>query len=137
MGAVWVRHPLPELVLQQSANLFVVIQIEDTDAVGNIDQLLELEWADVFFVGPTDLSTSMGYHGDKRDPRVRDEVERVIQRIAKAETPAGVLAGNPEKARRFVELGVRWVAFNAESLLYSGSQVAREAARAHPEFRSS
>jgi 2-keto-3-deoxy-L-rhamnonate aldolase RhmA len=79
-GGRWARYgsgePLPDLVRALPGALVVVVQIEDMEALANLDRLLELDEPDVFFIGPTDLAASMGLYGDKSSPHVADAVAR-------------------------------------------------------------
>ncbi|MDX2203650.1 MAG: aldolase/citrate lyase family protein [Hyphomicrobiaceae bacterium] len=85
-----------------NARSLVCVQIEHTRAVANIDEILGVAGIDVFFVGPSDLSQSMGHPGNPQAPEVAAAIETVLGRIrargltpgmpATAETLAGVRA---------------------------------------------
>jgi 2-keto-3-deoxy-L-rhamnonate aldolase RhmA len=130
-GARWARHgtagKLPDLVRGLPSALVVVSQIEDTEAVDNLDSLLALDQPDVYFIGPTDLSASMGVCGDRNDESVRALIRDTIGRIAAAGRTPGILAATVEEAAEAVALGVRFVAFNGESLAQWGARAALRA----------
>ncbi|KAF5324155.1 hypothetical protein D9619_011309 [Psilocybe cf. subviscida] len=65
----------------------VMVQIENTEAVENVKEIAEVPGVDLLFIGPYDLSISLGY--PKPDPDPHPEVEQVIQKILKSAHAAG------------------------------------------------
>jgi 4-hydroxy-2-oxoheptanedioate aldolase len=120
--------PLPDLVSELPSSLLIVVQIEELEAIANLEEILGLEEPDVYFVGPTDLASSMGLFGDKSDSQVIAKVEETIERIVAAGKTAGILASSLQDAAASVRLGVRYLAFNGESLAVWGAQAALSAA---------
>ncbi|MCH7642604.1 MAG: 2-dehydro-3-deoxyglucarate aldolase, partial [Chloroflexi bacterium] len=55
----------PDMVKALNDETLVCIQIEDREALDNLDEILEADGVDVFFVGPSDLSQSLGHPGDR------------------------------------------------------------------------
>ncbi len=90
-----------------NADTFLAIQIEHKDAVADVERIAAVPDVDVLFVGPADLSQSMGLPGAWDHA----EVWRAIDRVAQAARANGVhwaiLPPNAEYARRCVELGCR------------------------------
>lgn len=132
-GGRWARYgtaqPLHQLVEEFKSSFVIVAQIEEVEAVERLDELLELEEPDVFLVGPTDLASSMGLRGDKSDRRVRELVDETLKRIVAAGRTAGALASSPAEATALIELGVRYLVFNGESLVQWGARLGLEAAK--------
>ena len=56
-------------------------QIEDLIAIENLDEILEVDNIDVFFVGPGDLSQELGYLGEPDHPEVKKVVQITIDRF--------------------------------------------------------
>jgi 4-hydroxy-2-oxoheptanedioate aldolase len=67
----------------------VVTQIENRESIKNIDEMLQVDGIDVFFVGPMDLSVSLGYPGETNHP----EVQAVISELSKKIRAKGKIAG--------------------------------------------
>jgi 4-hydroxy-2-oxoheptanedioate aldolase len=132
-GGRWARYgtaqPLHRLVEDFKSSFVIVAQIEEVEAVERLDELLELEEPDVFLVGPTDLASSMGLRGDKGDQRVQDLVNETLRRIAASGRTAGALASSPAEVPALLELGVRYLVFNGESLVHWGARLGLEAAK--------
>jgi len=79
------RYAVPD----DHPNRLLIGMVESVEAVANLDAILAVAGIDVFFVGPGDLSQSMGYSpnvppGGRRAPEVLDVVEQTLQRIRAA-----------------------------------------------------
>ena len=107
----------PETVTQANAETMVIIHIETADAVEEIDGFLEVAGIDVLFVGPTDLSHSLGHPGRRDHPEVVAAIERVAQAVVDSPVAFGIYAGDSATARRWIERGARYVTTGIESLL--------------------
>ncbi|KAI0037159.1 Pyruvate/Phosphoenolpyruvate kinase-like domain-containing protein [Vararia minispora EC-137] len=68
-----------EYIQAATEDVLVIIQIETQEAVHNLEQIATVDGVDVLFIGPYDLSLSLGYTPPA--PDVHPEVEKVIQRI--------------------------------------------------------
>ncbi len=95
----------------------VVVQIETREAVDNIEELCSVEGIDVLFIGPSDLSQSLGVPGELDHPVVVDTVEQVAAAVTKSDKVLGLFAGTSEAASRGLELGARYIATGFEPLL--------------------
>ena len=71
---------------------FVLVFIEDLEAIENLDEILEVDNIDVFFVGPGDLSQELGHIGEQNHPEVDKLVQKTIDRITKKGKVAGTVA---------------------------------------------
>ena len=126
-NARWSQHGtgarLPDLVQRVSDELTVIVQVEDLSALDCLDDLLRLPLPDVYFIGPTDLSSSMGFGGDRKHPEVAKAIRSAISKIVGAGRTAGI-ACTPDDVHEYVALGVRYVALGGESLLVSAAKAA-------------
>jgi 2-keto-3-deoxy-L-rhamnonate aldolase RhmA len=105
----------------------VIVMIESTQAVENLDEILEVEGIDVFFVGPGDLSQSMGYSprvapGARRPQAVLDLVDETLGRIRRAGKFAGTLAVR-EDVGHLVEAGAQLLYYHADPFVNDGVKV--------------
>jgi 4-hydroxy-2-oxoheptanedioate aldolase len=91
----------------------VIVHIEEVKAIQNLDLLLEQEGVDVYYLGPVDLSNSLGIPGQTKDPRVKNLVDDAIQRIVGAGRTAGCIASDLTEAEHYVGLGARYIASHA------------------------
>ena len=95
---------------------FVLVFIEDLIAIENLDEILEVDNIDVFFVGPGDLSQELGYIGEPDHPEVRQVVQNTINQITKTGKVAGTVASSTSYewamqtgARFFLSGAIDWI----------------------------
>jgi 2-dehydro-3-deoxyglucarate aldolase/4-hydroxy-2-oxoheptanedioate aldolase len=105
----------------------VIVQIEHSEAVRNIDAILDVEGIDAALVGPYDLSASMGLIGQVEHPEVQAAIARVKEACQRHGVPIGVFVGGPERAKGYIQDGFRLVAVGTDTLLLV--QAARELAQ--------
>ena len=98
---------------------FVLVFIEDLIALDNLDEILEVDNIDVFFVGPGDLSQELGYIGEQNHPEVQKVVQDTITKITAKGRTAGTVASlsNYEWA---MKTGARFFLSGALDWIYSG-----------------
>lgn len=106
---------------QTFADTVVVAMIESLEAVENLDDIVRVEGIDVFFMGPNDLSHSMGLNGQTHHPDVQDLVLRCAARIRAAGKVPGTLVTR-ETVARFVGGGCRFLYEHANNFLLTGAQ---------------
>jgi len=124
------HEPLPEYVARANEENMVIAHIENYRAVDNLDALLAVDGIDIYYVGPEDLSNSLGIPGRSKDPKVVELVEYAIRRIADAGKVAGCIAADVPTARRYCELGARYIASHAIKFMAQASRQFLEEVRA-------
>ena len=113
---------------QANAESLVVVQIESQTAVGNVEEILRVEGIDVFFVGPSDLSQSMGHPGDAKAPRVAAAIASVTRAIV----DAGKTPGTPATADSVADVigaGNRYIYTHVPKLIGAGATAFLQVAR--------
>ena len=120
------RYAVPD----DHADRLLVVMIESTEAVANLDEILAVEGIDVFFVGPGDLSQSMGYSpsvapGAKRAQPVLDLVDKTLMRIREAGKIAGTLVVRHDIAH-LVSKGAQLLYYHADPFVTEGVKAMRE-----------
>jgi len=100
----------------QRANeeVMVIVQIEDLAGLEAVDEIASVEGIDVIFVGPLDLSGSMGVLGQVEHPKVQEAMDLVARTCAEHGVVAGTLATDPEKVNREFRRGFRFVAMGVD-----------------------
>lgn len=98
----------------------VVAMIESMPAIANLPELLNVEGIDVFFIGPNDLSHSMGYAAQMHHPEVKAMVKKASASIRDAgKTPGTLVVG--QTAAEFVAAGCRFLYEHTNSFIVAGA----------------
>jgi 2,4-dihydroxyhept-2-ene-1,7-dioic acid aldolase len=100
----------PDYTDRQNEEVTVIVHIEGERGVENLDEIMAVEGIDVLFLGPYDMSQSIGIPGQVRDERVEALMDEVCERAEKAGTIVGTYADDPEMARRWRDVGVQYIA---------------------------
>jgi len=116
------KQPLSDYAAEANRETMVIAHIEHYKAVENLDELLAVDGVDIYYLGPQDLSNSLGIPGRAKDPRVVDLVESSIRRIAAAGKVAGCLAVEADAAKRYLDLGARYLATHVVRFMADGSR---------------
>jgi 2-dehydro-3-deoxyglucarate aldolase/4-hydroxy-2-oxoheptanedioate aldolase len=106
--------PFAEYFRRANAETFIAIQIEHQDAVAEVEQIAAVPDVDVLFIGPADLSQSMGIPGEWNHPRVGEAVERVAKAARQHGIHWAILPPNLAYAQRCVELGCRMLSLGID-----------------------
>lgn len=99
----------------------IAIQLEERAAIANLDALLKVEGVDVFFVGPSDLSQSMGHPGNAKAPEVAAAINGSFERIV----AAGCIPGTPATAENVADVlkrGVRYIYTHVPRLIAASAK---------------
>jgi 4-hydroxy-2-oxoheptanedioate aldolase len=94
---------------EQNENAAVVVHIEGERALEEVEGIAAVEGIDALFVGPYDLSQSLGVPGEIGDPRITKAMAEVCSVAAAADTAVGAFASDPAMARRWEEAGADYV----------------------------
>lgn len=108
-----------EYVASANDTTAVIIQIEHVDAVDIIDDILAVPGIDGVFVGPYDLSASMGKTGQVADPDVQACIERVTACARGRNIPLGIFGATPEAVRPWIDQGYTLIAVGMDTFLFS------------------
>ncbi|HEY6012954.1 MAG TPA: aldolase/citrate lyase family protein [Candidatus Limnocylindrales bacterium] len=107
-----------------------IIQVESPSAVEHASEIAAIDGVDVLFVGPADLSHSMGIPGQFDDPRFHAALERVVAAAEGAGKAAGILLFNMAVLPRHLELGFRFIGLGSDnSFVADGARAAMGHAR--------
>ena len=91
----------------ESANtdIAVIIQAEHIDAVNNIDAIARVEGIDAVFIGPYDLSASMGKMGEVNDAEVVAAIDRVALACKENNVALGYFGVDAKSVQPYIEQG--------------------------------
>lgn len=114
---------VPDYLLKANEEICLIVQAETQQALENLEAILAVEGVDGVFIGPSDLSASMGLIGQANHPDVVDRVCKGLKTISDAGKTAGVLAVTPDLAAQYEKAGAHFIGVGVDaSLLAQGSK---------------
>jgi 4-hydroxy-2-oxoheptanedioate aldolase len=125
----WGRYP--QYAREANAQVCLLVQAETRTALDNLEAIAATDGVDGVFIGPADLSASMGHVGNAGHPEVQDAIEQAIATILGAGKAPGILATDESLARRYLDLGALFVAVGLDA-----SILARQTSALAARFRS-
>lgn len=108
MGDYFTRH---------EQEMCVLVQVETMEALEQVEEIAAVEGVDGVFIGPGDLSASMGYLNQTSHPNVVAEIESAMLRILSAGNRPGILTSTPDLARRYMAAGAVFTAVGIDVML--------------------
>jgi 2-keto-3-deoxy-L-rhamnonate aldolase RhmA len=110
------RYGLELATYLRTANeeTMVGVQIETKEALENLDAIASVAGVDLLFVGPQDLTLSLGLLDDRTNPRVHDAMRRVVEACERHGKVPGTLVVNPAEKRKAIELGFRFISLASD-----------------------
>ena len=102
---------------EANAQVCVLVQVETRQALAHLDAIAATEGVDGVFIGPADLSASMGHIGNPGHPEVQEAIADAIARIRRAGKAPGILTPNEALARKYLELGCTFTAVGLDTSL--------------------
>ena len=96
----------------------IVVQVETGDALNQLDRISSVQGIDGVFIGPSDLSASMGYLGNPGHAEVQAAIKAAVAPIRAAGKAAGILATSVTDAKRYLDWGYQFVACNVDVRIF-------------------
>jgi 2-keto-3-deoxy-L-rhamnonate aldolase RhmA len=101
-------------ISEANSSILLAVQIESVTGLANAAEIAAVEGIDVLFVGPLDLSISMGIQEPQQDQRFRDALLSVVQAANRSNKAAGILARNEAEAELYLTMGFRLLASGSD-----------------------
>lgn len=113
----WSRYP--NYLHEANERVCLLVQVETAEALGELDAIAQVEGVDGVFIGPADLSASMGLLGQPAHPTVKAAIEQAIRTIRSHGKAAGILCTDEALARHYAQVGAQFVAIGVDTTLLS------------------
>ena len=97
--------------------LCLLVQIETQAALDHLEAIAAVDGVHGVFIGPADLSASLGYPGQQDHPFVIKVIEEAIKRIRACGKGAGILTGDKNLAKRYIQAGTTFTAVGVDAAL--------------------
>ncbi|KOF54096.1 MULTISPECIES: HpcH/HpaI aldolase/citrate lyase family protein [unclassified Achromobacter] len=101
---------VPDYLRTAHESLCLIVQIESRAGAGQAAGIAATQGVDAVFIGPADLSINLGHPGNPGHPEVQACIRGVIEAANAAGKACGILAPDPEDARRYRDWGCRFIA---------------------------
>jgi len=111
---------LPDYEQRANRETLVSVHVENKEMVEDIEALCAVDELDVLFIGPGDLSASLGHPGDAAHPDVVAAIDRVIE-VAAGRKHIGTVVANAAQLESYVARGVRYIAWLSELGMLRGA----------------
>ena len=109
----------------KSANneTMIIAHIEGVEGINNLDEILSVPGIDVIFIGPYDLSQSLGIPGEVNNPLVTERMKEVVLKCKQNKIDVGTFADDIKTAKSWVSLGAQYISFSVDvAILYNISK---------------
>ena len=107
----------PDYVARAAEELCLLVQVETAEALQNLEEIAQVDGVDGVFIGPADLSASLGYPGQAGHPEVTRIIDDAIRRVRACGKAPGILMTNEARARECLALGAQFVAVALDTVL--------------------
>ena len=111
----------PRYVHEANQQICLLVQAETAEAMANLDAIAATPGVDGVFIGPADLSASMGHPGNPGHPDVQVAIHDGIARILRAGKAPGILATTESQARQWLAAGALFVAVGVDTMLLASA----------------
>lgn len=112
---------VPNYLHAANGEICLIVQLESKSALEHLDDILGVEGVDGVFIGPADLSASLGHLGDPGHPEVTQAIEGALRRIVASGKGAGILSSDPALSQRYLDLGCTFVAVGVDTSLLAAA----------------
>ena len=103
---------------KQNAETMIVVHIEGQRGLDNLDEIMTVEGIDVLFLGPYDISQSLGLPGDVRNPKVEAALKEAAGKARGQGRAVGSYAKDVEMGKWLIDLGVQYLSINVDATIY-------------------
>ncbi|NIM02996.1 aldolase [bacterium] len=110
--------PKEKYLEQANRKTLLIVQIEGKKGVENLDDILRVKGVDTIFIGPYDLSQSLGVPGEIDHPKVTEKIKQVVGKVRKAGLSLGIYVDDVQTARKWIDLGVQFIALLVDSVIF-------------------
>lgn len=92
----------------------LVLQIEGKEGADNIEEIIKVRGFDILFIGPYDLSQSLGLTGQIWHEKVVSEIKKIIRICSEKNISTGIFTDTPEGIERWSSLGVKYLNYRID-----------------------
>lgn len=98
-----------DYVEQSEKEKLIIVQIEDKEAIPDLERICEIDGIDMIFFGPGDFSQSVGKFTQYDDEDIQDVYKRIPMLAAKYGKFAGTVSGSEEDTKKLIDMGYNFI----------------------------
>jgi 4-hydroxy-2-oxoheptanedioate aldolase len=102
-------------VANTQADIVGIIQIETAEALENVESIAAIDGVDVLFIGPADLTMSLGIFGQLDHPLFTEALEKIITAAKNAGKATGILIFDPKDFEAYQAMGIQLIACGSDA----------------------
>lgn len=103
---------------QEANDALVILQVEGKQGVEHIDEILKIDGIDIIFIGPYDLSQSLGVPGEVEHPLMTDTMKELVEKAQSKGICVGTFVDSVEAGIRWRELGVHYISYSVDAGIF-------------------
>lgn len=103
------------LYFEKSKELLVILQLEGQEAIKNLSSILEIDGYDIIFIGPYDLSQSLGVTGQIDHPKVIAAMEEIVRKAREKGVIVGTFTDTYEMVEKWKTAGIQYISYSTDS----------------------
>jgi 4-hydroxy-2-oxoheptanedioate aldolase len=114
-------------------NTLLIYQIETKEMVNQVEELCEIGIVDMVFIGPFDLSQSLGKPGQTSAPEVEAAIKHVCKVCLEHNKIVGTIVMDPSHFKKYLDMGMLYMSIGTDMRLFN--KVIKETAQSFEQFR--
>lgn len=103
----------------QNDDVAVIIHIEGKEGIDCLDDIIAVEDIDVIFIGPYDLSQSLGIPGQVQDPRVVSAIETIVTKCKAKKKHVGIYVDDVATAKKYKDMGIKYIGISVDVNIFA------------------
>lgn len=97
-----------------SKDVLIILQLEGIDAIRNLDEILEVDGIDILFIGPYDLSQSLGVPGQVNNSKVVEAMQQIVEKAQSNNKVIGCFVDTIEDMKMWKSLGLQYLSYSVD-----------------------
>lgn len=114
-------------------NVSLVLQVEKKEMVNQIEELCKIPQLDIIFIGPGDLSQSLGKPGQMDDPEVQEAIKHVCEVGLHYKKIVGTIVMNPSQFKKYIDMGMLYMSISTDFMIYG--KAIKELAKGFEQYK--
>lgn len=112
---------------ESSKDILIILQLEGIDAIKNLDEILEVDGIDILFIGPYDLSQSLGVPGQVNNPKVVEAMKHIVEKANAKDKVIGCFVDTLDDMEMWKSLGLQYLSYSVDvGIFYEACKAIQE-----------